>query len=172
MTSTPSAQSQTDQSAINGDLTPPCASSHPVRQCLQWLLQRPLVRLGVASAVATAVNYGTFYLILQLLPNRPLFVSASVAIGYITGIFVNFYLSRLLLFGASQYHIGVEFAMVTIINLIGLVLTEATTLVLITRWQFNPKLAYALALVISFLWNAYARMFLIYRHKPAAPESE
>jgi putative flippase GtrA len=125
-----------------------------------WAL--PIVRFGVVSLLATAVNALLYLGLRACLPAGPVGVGGAVAGGYLTGAWVNFVLARRWVFHASHFPVAVEGSLVIVINTVGLALTEGVTLLLHLRAGWSDKLAYAVALVVSFLWNYLARRRWIY----------
>ena len=151
---------------------PPPLQQSPPPSLLQRLLARKIVRFGLVSVVATVADFGVYLPLCKVFPDLPLYISIAVTLGYLAGTVVHFYLTRLLVFKPTKFHIGVEFTLVFIVALIAWGLTEGIVLALHTgspRMKTFP--AKVVATVIVFFWNYLARRYLIYRDRATEPES-
>jgi putative flippase GtrA len=134
---------------------------------IKQLLQRRFVRFGLVGGISTLVDATVLFLTnLALQPLLPAFWASAIpfALGYLCGIVVNFYIARVFVFQPSVHSTRTEFARVFLIGLAALGLTELIGLSLNVGLGLEILLAKAIAIPIVFLWNYFARRWLVY-HK-------
>ena len=133
------------------------------------LLQIRIVRFGIVSVLATIVDYAVLIAVRKTLPYQPVYYSIALALGYLAGTIVHFYLSRRLVFKPTRLHIGLEFLLVMLVATIGLVLTEIIAVplqgYLQSKLPFSDVIAKTVALVVVFCWNYLSRRYLIYHER-------
>lgn len=134
------------------------------------------LRSLVVGAVATVVDIGVLTLFVEVFNMN---VLIATAIGFIAGLFVNFFISSVWVFEKSKIvkNKTTEFLLFAIIGVIGLIINELIVN-FFDSYVFNfnifgewlPKDKYYLigklvATVIAFIWNFCARKFFIYTNR-------
>lgn len=119
-----------------------------------------LLRYGVASAIALAVDVGTLVL-LKTVFGLPVLWANTVSFSL--GVIVTFILSRTWVFQARKIANPVaEFAVFAIVGVTGLILNDAIVWggTALGWYYLLPK---AIAAGVGFFWNFLLRRWLIYR---------
>ncbi|MBE6882827.1 MAG: GtrA family protein [Oscillospiraceae bacterium] len=112
-------------------------------------------------------SFAADYVLLHIITELGVYYLISGAISFIAGLFVNYALSKLLVFskkttGAEK---AKEFSVFAVIAVFGLIITEAL------MWLFTEKLLWhymiskAAAAVIVLFWNFFMKKILLYRKK-------
>ena len=134
------------------------------------------LRSVIVGAVATIIDIGVLTVLVEAF-NVNVFI--ATAIGFIVGLLVNFFISSVWVFEKSKVvkNRVSEFIIFALIGVVGLIINE-----LIVNF-FNLYLAKSLifgsfidsdkyyligklvATVIAFVWNFFARKFIIYRNE-------
>ena len=134
------------------------------------------LRSLVVGAVATVVDISVLTLFVEVFNTN---VLIATAIGFVAGLFVNFFISSVWVFEKSKIvkNKTTEFLLFAIIGVIGLIINELIvnffdshvfTFNIFGEWL--PKDKYYLigklvATVIAFVWNFCARTFFIYANR-------
>jgi putative flippase GtrA len=142
---------------------------------LRALHRRPIVRFGLVSVAATALDYAVLLGALRLLapgghPDTAA-TAAATAAGYLVGTLVNYAIARRWVFRPSAHAPAREFALVLAVQGVGLALTEALTVGLSQHGpHWSVLLAKTVAVVLVFFWNYLGRRLLVYpaRRGPSA----
>ncbi len=115
------------------------------------------------GGIATVVDWGIFYFLQTTFP-KTLYVSA--AISFCSGLFVNYILSKLLVFTHCPIKSRlVEFLIYLVTGLVGLGLTEIILLMLIDGLNIHFMISKVTATVIVFIWNFGSKKILLYRKR-------
>ena len=112
-------------------------------------------------------SFAADYVLLHIITELGVYYLISGAISFIAGLFVNYALSKLLVFskkttGAEK---AKEFSVFAVIAVFGLIITEAL------MWLFTEKLLWhymiskAAAAVIVLFWNFFMKKILLYIKK-------
>lgn len=132
------------------------------------------LRSLVVGAIATVVDMAVLALFVEVFNVN---VLVATAIGFITGLLVNFFISSVWVFEKSQVvkNKTAEFLIFSFIGVIGLIINELIVSFFDSHisdfmifGNFIPKEKYYLigklaATVVAFVWNFSARKLLIYR---------
>jgi putative flippase GtrA len=122
-------------------------------------LSLQIVRYGAVAAIAAAADTATLWLLVNLVG---LHYTAAAALGFGIGLIVNFLLAREWVFAAVAAPRATEFGAYAIIGIVGVGLTELILVVAIDGAGLPLLMAKAIALVLVFLWNFFARRQLLY----------
>ncbi len=129
-------------------------------------------RYCFVGGLATVVDWGASYLLFRFAFHESHAVAANV-ISFVLGLIVNYLISTFWIFKKSDVDNKlVEFLGFAGIGLVGLVLTAGITK-LFEIWLADTTSAYQIlgkivSTAISFLWNFFARKFLLYSGKKKA----
>lgn len=112
-------------------------------------------------------SFVTDYVLLHIITELGVYYLVSGVISFIAGLWVNFALSKLLVFSKKTggKERAKEFTVFAIVAVFGLVITEAL------MWFFTEKLLWyymiskAVAAVIVLFWNFFMKKILLYRKK-------
>lgn len=120
-----------------------------------------LFRYLFVGGTAFVVDAGCLFLLEMMGLN---YLVAAV-FAFISGLIVNFILSKMLVFkgaesGSSN---GVEFLVFAIIGVIGLGLTEIIMYLCTEKLSFYFMLSKIIAAIIVLIWNFVARKLILYR---------
>lgn len=116
------------------------------------------VVVGVAS---TAVNYGTFYLLLHFLDVH--YIVASVT-GYIVGLIAGFLLNHSWTFGAGMFDAR-KLGGYVLVYLLSLGLSSLFLWITVYFYGWNALLANVIAIGISTISNFCGLNYIIYKKK-------
>ena len=119
------------------------------------------IRYVFVGGVATVVDWGVLFLATE----AGVYYILSAVIGFIAGLAVNFVLSKLLVFKASEAKVGsaVEFVSYGIIGVLGLLLTMGIMYLLTDIAGLHYMLSKITATVLVLFWNYMARKKLLYK---------
>ena len=118
-------------------------------------------RYAFVGGIAAVVDWAVLFVLTKLGMHYLL----STVFAFITGLAVNFLLSKKLVFNAEQARVGrtAEFAVYAIIGVVGLGLTEAIMYLLTDRIGLYFMLSKIIATLIVLVWNYAARKLTLYR---------
>ncbi len=118
-------------------------------------------RYGFVGAVATVFDWCVFYVLTKL----GLFYMLSGVIAFVTGLSVNFLLSKRFVFSAEKtdFSSKTEFITYAVIGILGLLITEAIMYVMITKLKLYFMIPKIIATGVVFVWNFVARKAVLYR---------
>lgn len=113
------------------------------------------------------VSFVADYVLLHIITELGVYYLVSGVISFIVGLWVNYALSKLLVFSkkTSGGEKAKEFTVFAVIAVFGLVITEGL------MWIFTEKLGWyymiskAVAAVIVLFWNFFMKKLLLYRGK-------
>lgn len=128
--------------------------------CAAARLPRDLIAYGLASGAALALDYG-----LLLLSHRQfgLAYPIAAALGFSSGLALVYALSVAIVFrDRRSLRPASEFSVFCAIGLLGLLLTEASMLLLVGRFGFDPAFAKIPTAAMVFLFNFVARRALLF----------
>lgn len=113
------------------------------------------------GGVATIVDWGILFSLTQI----GLYYMVSTIFGFVGGLIVNYVLSKLLVFKASEAKVKpmVEFLSYGIIGVIGLGLTMLLMYVLTEKVRLYYMISKMIATILVLCWNYFARKLLIYK---------
>lgn len=123
-------------------------------------------RYVFVGGLATVADWGISALLFYIVFGCKYAVAANT-LSFAVGLIVNYLLSTLWIFKKSKVKSkAVEFIGFALIGLVGLLITAGVT-VLFRHWLMNVTAAYQIiakvsATAISFLWNFFARKFLLF----------
>lgn len=149
------------------DRTPPVS---PLPGSSEEKLTGWFKRAWVASAVATAVDYGTFTILVEVIG---IYIGTSRALGALLGAITNFTLNKLYTFKTRQNSVMVEVPRYAAISLTSLLLNTVGVILLTEGMRWNPLAAAALVgVLVSLCWNLPLHRIFVFReqtgkHRPA-----
>lgn len=112
-------------------------------------------------------------LTLRIVERLGLHYLIAAAFGFTLGVIVNYILSKTLAFSGMKAGMSAaaEFGVFIVISLIGLGLTELLMWAFTDGLGLHYMLSKAIAAVIVFLWNFFAKK-LLYKKRPAKENTE
>jgi CDP-diacylglycerol--glycerol-3-phosphate 3-phosphatidyltransferase len=118
-------------------------------------------RAGIASAIATAVDYGTFTVLVGLLGT---FTGTATAAGALLGAITNFTINKVWTFRSRKTPVWVEAPRYAAISLTSLLLNTAGVVMLAEGLKWSPIGARLLVgLLVSFGWNLPLHRYFVFR---------
>lgn len=120
-----------------------------------------LLRYSVVGGVAFLVDYGSLWLLTEVVGLHHL---VSAAIAFILGLVCNYVISTAWVFGESKVNNRwVEFAIFSIIGVIGLGLNELIIYLCTDVCGLHYMLSKIISTIIIFFWNFFARRFILFK---------
>lgn len=144
---------------------PPAPPGAPEEALTGWFQ-----RAWVASAVATAIDYGTFTVLVEVVG---IYTGTSRALGALLGAITNFTLNKLYTFKTRENSVLVEVPRYAAISLTSLLLNTVGVILLTEGLRWNPLIAAALVgVLVSLCWNLPLHRVFVFReqtgkHRPA-----
>ena len=119
------------------------------------------VRYGLVSVIALAVDFGGMVLLVELLSIHYL-VAATVS--FISGLVVNYLLSRAWVFTDRKYESRVkEFIVFTGIGIVGLLLNNSIMWLAVEKIGIYYIFSKIIATILVFFWNFGLRKMLVFK---------
>lgn len=119
------------------------------------------VRYGLVSVIALAVDFGCMVLLVELFSIHYL-VAATVS--FISGLVVNYLLSRAWVFTDRKYKSRVkEFIVFTDIGIVGLVLNNSIMWLAVEKIGIYYIFSKIIATILVFFWNFGLRKMLVFK---------
>jgi len=120
-----------------------------------------LLRYSVVGGVAFLVDYGSLWLLTELVGLHHL---VSAAIAFILGLICNYVISTAWVFGESKVNNRlVEFTVFSIIGVVGLGFNELIIYFFTDICGLHYMLSKIISTVIIFFWNFFARRFILFK---------
>lgn len=118
-------------------------------------------RYGFVGGIATVFDWVVFYVATKL----GLFYMISGVLAFVTGLSVNFLLSKKFVFSGEKTYFksSSEFAVYAVIGIIGLFMTEAIMYTLTEKLNLYFMIPKIIATGVVFVWNFVARKIVLYR---------
>src|SRR5204863_9045282 len=124
-------------------------------------------RAWIASAIATAVDYGTFTIFLEVLG---IYTGTSRALGAALGAVTNFTVNKVYTFRSRQNSVLVEVPRYAAISLTSLLLNTVGVILLTEGLRWNPLVAAAVVgLAVSLGWNLPLHRIFVFREQTVRP---
>jgi len=124
-------------------------------------LFKQLLRYGVVGGIAFVVDYGTLWLLTEVMGCHYLF---SAGISFVLGLIVNYVLSTQWVFGQGRLNSQwAEFAAFALIGVVGLGLNELIIWGCTNGLGLHYMLSKIVSTILVFFWNFLARRFLLFR---------
>ncbi len=124
-------------------------------------------RAWVASAVATAIDYGTFTLLVEVVG---IYTGTSRALGALLGAITNFTLNKVYTFKTRESSMLVEVPRYAAISLTSLLLNTVGVILLTEGLRWNPLIAAALVgVLVSLCWNLPLHRWFVFREHAGRP---
>ncbi len=119
------------------------------------------LRYTIVGGVAFVVDFAFLYLFTN---NLKIYYLVSAGISFILGLVVNYFLSKTWVFNrASLNNRLLEFGVFALIGVVGLVINELFIWVFTDKIHIYYLLSKILATIFVFLWNFFARKFILYK---------
>jgi CDP-diacylglycerol--glycerol-3-phosphate 3-phosphatidyltransferase len=124
-------------------------------------------RAWVASAVATAVDYGTFTILVEVIG---VYTGTSRAFGALLGAVTNFTLNKIYTFKTHQNSMLIEAPRYAAISLTSLLLNTVGVILLTEGLRWNPLVAAAVVgVAVSLGWNLPLHRHFVFREQTGKP---
>ncbi len=124
-------------------------------------------RAWVASAVATAVDYGTFTILVEVVG---IYTGTSRALGAAIGAVTNFTLNKIYTFRTRDNSVLVEVPRYAAISLTSLLLNTVGVILLSEGLRWNPLVAAAVVgVAVSLGWNLPLHRLFVFREQALRP---
>ena len=120
-------------------------------------------RAWIASAIATAVDYGTFTILVEVVG---IYTGSSRALGALLGAITNFTLNKIYTFRTRDNSVLVEVPRYAAISLTSLLLNTVGVILLTEGLRWNPLVAAAVVgLGVSLGWNLPLHRIFVFREQ-------
>ncbi|HTO97061.1 MAG TPA: GtrA family protein [Myxococcales bacterium] len=120
-------------------------------------------RAWIASAVATAVDYGTFTILVEVVG---IYTGTSRALGALLGAITNFTVNKVYTFKTRDNSVLVEVPRYAAISLTSLLLNTVGVILLAEGLRWNPLVAAAVVGVgVSLCWNLPLHRIFVFREQ-------
>jgi len=130
-------------------------------------LQGWMGRAGIASAIATLLDYGTFTILVEVVG---VYTGTSRAIGAALGAVANFTVNKLWTFRTRENSLWVELPRYTAISLTSLLLNTVGVVALTEGLRWNPLVAAAVVgVAVSVCWNLPLHRYFVFREQTGKP---
>jgi phosphatidylglycerophosphate synthase/putative flippase GtrA len=130
-------------------------------------LQGWFQRAWIASAVATAVDYGTFTILVEVVG---IYTGSSRALGAALGAVANFTLNKVYTFRTRESSVLVEVPRYAAISLTSLLLNTVGVILLTEGLRWNPLIAAAVVGIgVSLAWNLPLHRIFVFREHTGRP---
>jgi len=124
-------------------------------------------RAWIASAIATAVDYGTFTILVEVVG---IYTGSSRALGALLGAITNFTLNKIYTFKTQDNSVLVEVPRYAAISLTSLLLNTVGVILLTEGLRWNPLVAAAVVgLGVSVSWNLPLHRIFVFREQTGRP---
>jgi len=123
------------------------------------------IRYGFVAAVGLVIDFGTVIFTKQILGLHYLLAACA---GFILGLVVTYILSNKLVFGPPKGDAHRLFILFAIIGVIGLGILSLLMWIMTGKLGINYIASKALATIVVFMWNFFARKSL-YKEAAALP---
>ncbi len=124
-------------------------------------------RAWIASAIATAVDYGTFTILVEVLG---IYTGTSRALGAALGAVTNFTVNKVYTFRTRENSVLVEVPRYAAISLTSLLLNTVGVILLAEGLRWNPLVAAAVVgLAVSLGWNLPLHRIFVFREQTGKP---
>ncbi len=119
-------------------------------------------RYAFVGGWATVFDWGVFYVLTRWLAVH--YLISGVA-AFVTGLAVNFLLSKKFVFSAekNKHSSSTEFVVYAIIGVIGLLMTEIIMYIMNNKLKLYFMIPKIIATAVVFVWNFAARKVVLYR---------
>lgn len=121
-----------------------------------------MFRYGFVAGFGLVVDFGTVIFTGEVLGFHYLLAATS---GFLLGLIVTYYLSNKLVFGQPKGDKRKVFILFAVIGLIGLIILNLLMWLLTGGLGINYIISKALATIVVFMWNFFARKAL-YKAEP------
>src|SRR5256885_15148296 len=120
-------------------------------------------RAWIASAIATAVDYGTFTILVEVVG---IYTGSSRALGAAIGAVTNFTVNKIYTFKTRENSVLVEVPRYAAISLTSLLLNTVGVILLTEGLRWNPLVAAAVVgLAVSLGWNLPLHRIFVFREQ-------
>ncbi len=116
----------------------------------------------VIGVLSTAVNYGIFFILLQLF--HFYYVIAAIA-GYVSGLMIGFVLNRSWTFQSLETRVTREALLYGGIYFFSLVMSMLFLRLLVSAFGFDPRFANVCAIGLSTIINFLGCKFFVFRKR-------
>jgi CDP-diacylglycerol--glycerol-3-phosphate 3-phosphatidyltransferase len=124
-------------------------------------------RAWIASAIATAVDYGTFTILVEVVG---IYTGSSRALGALLGAITNFTVNKVYTFKTQDNSVLVEVPRYAAISLTSLLLNTVGVILLTEGLRWNPLAAAAVVgLAVSLAWNLPLHRIFVFREQTGRP---
>jgi phosphatidylglycerophosphate synthase/putative flippase GtrA len=124
-------------------------------------------RAWIASAIATAVDYGTFTILVEVVG---VYTGTSRALGAALGAVTNFTLNKIYTFRTRDNSVLVEVPRYAAISLTSLLLNTVGVILLTEGMRWNPLAAAAVVgIAVSLGWNLPLHRIFVFREQTVRP---
>jgi CDP-diacylglycerol--glycerol-3-phosphate 3-phosphatidyltransferase len=139
----------------------------PARAAREEELSGWFQRAWIASAVATAVDYGTFTILVEVVG---VYTGTSRALGALLGAITNFTVNKVYTFKTRENSVMVEVPRYAAISLTSLLLNTVGVILLTEGLRWNPLVAAAVVgIAVSLGWNLPLHRIFVFREQTGRP---
>lgn len=112
------------------------------------------IRYILIGNISNIVDFSCLYVLTEFVN---IHYTISVAFAFLIGLVINHIIGILWIFGRSTHNVYVEFLLVLIISIIGLILSEIIIFVLVEYMSLHYMISKFVSAVIVMFWNFYGR---------------
>lgn len=122
------------------------------------IISNSLVRYFLLACIIVSIELGVF----QLIYTSSKEYIAATFISFVVGVALNWFLGRKLVFGKSIHSTKKEFALILGTSVVGIILQLSIITIGIEFLSLYPLISKIFAIGISFFWNYWYRIMIIY----------
>jgi putative flippase GtrA len=132
-----------------------------IKNHINTQLKKHIVRYFIMASFVVGIELATFAFL-----NSKLGISYLIAtpLSNIVAIFLNWYLSRTIVFkGGSVHKQHIEFILIIIVSVAGVGIQELVTFICVESLQLAPIIGKCLAIIVVFFWSYWTRKKYIFK---------
>lgn len=133
--------------------------AHNLRESIIRLSRHSFSRYLIIAGVIVVIEVASFQIIYLLGVNYLLATVLSMGIGIV----LNWIASRLFVFQKSSRRAHIEFSLVLVASLVGVIFQTFTTYVVVAFLHQIPVIGKVVAIGVTFFWNYFIRALFIYK---------
>lgn len=128
-------------------------------ELVKKLLKQTAIRYFMMAGFVVCIELAVFAVL-----NIPLHITYLIATpaSMIVGIFLNWWLSRILVFSGSKHKMHVEFTLIMTTSAVGIGIQLGVTAICVEIFHLFPLIGKFFAIIITFFWNYWVRKRYIF----------
>lgn len=122
---------------------------HNKRLIKYFAMALAIVSLELVSFQLIYISLGNYYI--------------ATVLSFMLSVVLNWIIGRLLIFGVSNHHPFLEFLMVLVASVVGLLIQLLVVFIGSQLLYFYPLVSKVLSILFSFFWNYWFRARIVYK---------